>query len=198
MAGTTARGCRVGASAQSVEAPVSIYEVHLGSWRRKWDQDGRPLSYKEAAEDLVSYAKYMGFTHIELMPVSEFPFDGSWGYQPVGLFAPTIRFGPPHEFRDLIDAAHRAGLGVLLDWVPGHFPSDDHGLGWFDGTALYEHSDPREGFHKDWNTLIYNYGRTEVANFLAGQRALLARRISHRRAAGGCGRLDVVPRLFPQ
>jgi 1,4-alpha-glucan branching enzyme len=108
----------------------------------------------------------MGFTHIELMPVSEFPFDGSWGYQPIGLFAPTIRHGTPQEFRAFVEAAHRKGLGVLLDWVPGHFPTDQHGLGRFDGTALYEHADPREGFHQDWNTLIYNYGRVEVANFL--------------------------------
>jgi 1,4-alpha-glucan branching enzyme len=148
----------------SRHAPISIYEVHLGSWRRK--EHNRRISYKEAAEELVGYAKDMGFTHLELMPVSEYPFDGSWGYQPVGLFAPTIRHGPPHEFRDLVDAAHRAGLGIILDWVPGHFPTDPHGLGQFDGTALYEHADPREGFHKDWNTLIYNYGRAEVKNFL--------------------------------
>lgn len=147
-------------------SPISIYEVHLGSWRRRYDDGGRPLSYKELARDLVSYVNYMGFTHIELMPVSEFPFDGSWGYQPVGLYAPTIRFGPPHEFRDFVEAAHKAGLGVLLDWVPGHFPTDDHGLAQFDGTALYEHADPREGFHQDWNTLIYNYGRREVKNYL--------------------------------
>ena len=152
------------ADAQRTDQPISIYEVHLGSWRRK--DGGRPISYKEAATELVDYARDMGFTHIELLPVSEYPFDGSWGYQPVGLFAPTIRFGPPHEFRDLVNAAHKAGLGVLLDWVPGHFPTDAHGLGRFDGTALYEHSDPREGFHQDWNTLIYNYGRTEVTNFL--------------------------------
>ncbi|MCV6592240.1 MAG: 1,4-alpha-glucan branching protein GlgB [Silicimonas sp.] len=145
-------------------APISIYEVHLGSWRRK--TGGRPLSYKEAAEELVDYVSKMGFTHIELLPISEHPFDGSWGYQPLGLFAPTIRFGPPHEFRDLVDAAHRAGIGVLLDWVPGHFPSDAHGLAKFDGTALYEHADPKEGFHQDWNTLIYNFGRREVGNFL--------------------------------
>ena len=151
---------------QHREAPISIYEVHLGSWRRRYGEGGRPLSYREAAEELVDYVHDMGFTHIELMPVSEFPFDGSWGYQPVGLFAPTIRFGPPHEFRDLVDAAHRKGIGVLLDWVPGHFPSDPHGLARFDGTALYEHSDPREGFHPDWNTYIYNFGRSEVANFL--------------------------------
>ncbi|CAM3389905.1 1,4-alpha-glucan branching protein GlgB [Paracoccus nototheniae] len=154
------------AGAQDRRAPISIYEVHPGSWRRRMDDGGRPLSYQEMARELVAYVKDMGFTHLELMPVSEFPFDGSWGYQPVGLYAPTIRFGPPHEFRDLVDAAHRAGLGVLLDWVPGHFPTDAHGLARFDGTALYEHEDPREGFHQDWNTLIYNYGRVEVQNFL--------------------------------
>ncbi len=145
-------------------APISVYEVHLGSWRRK--DGGRPISYKEAAEELVGYAADMGFTHIELLPISEYPFDGSWGYQPVGLYAPTIRHGTPHEFRDFVEAAHNAGLGVLLDWVPGHFPTDEHGLGRFDGTALYEHADPKEGFHQDWNTLIYNFGRREVANFL--------------------------------
>ena len=147
-------------------SPISIYEAHLGSWRRRYDDGGRPLSYKELARDLISYVKFMGFTHIELLPVSEFPFDGSWGYQPVGLYAPTVRFGPPHEFRDFVDAAHAADVGVLLDWVPGHFPSDEHGLAQFDGTALYEHADPREGYHQDWNTLIYNYGRREVKNYL--------------------------------
>ncbi|WP_090213740.1 1,4-alpha-glucan branching protein GlgB [Litoreibacter janthinus] len=146
-------------------SPISIYEVHLGSWRRRYDDGGRPLSYQELARDLVNYVKFMGFTHIELLPVSEFPFDGSWGYQPVGLFAPTIRFGPPHEFRDFVEAAHAAEVGVLLDWVPGHFPTDDHGLAKFDGTALYEHADPHEGFHQDWNTLIPNYGRREVKNY---------------------------------
>ena len=153
---------RAGRNART--APISIYEVHLASWRRK--EHGRPISYVEAAEELVSYASDMGFTHIELLPVSEHPFDGSWGYQPIGLFAPTIRHGPPNEFRDLVNAAHQAGLGVILDWVPGHFPTDIHGLSRFDGTALYEHADPREGFHRDWNTLIYNYGRREVANYL--------------------------------
>jgi 1,4-alpha-glucan branching enzyme len=146
-------------------SPISIYEVHLGSWRRRYDDGGRPLSYLEHAQDLVSYVKHMGFTHIELLPVSEFPFDGSWGYQPVGLYAPTIRFGPPDEFRNLVEAAHDAEIGVLLDWVPGHFPTDEHGLVQFDGTPLYEHADPREGFHQDWNTLIPNYGRTEVKNY---------------------------------
>ena len=145
-------------------APISVYEVHLGSWRRK--EHGRPISYVEAAGELVDYVRDMGFTHIELMPISEYPFDGSWGYQPVGMFAPTVRHGPPHEFRDLVNAAHEAGIGVILDWVPGHFPADSHGLGLFDGSALYEHADPREGFHQDWNTLIYNYGRREVENYL--------------------------------
>ena len=149
---------------QQRDKPISVYEVHLGSWRR--GEGNRMLSYKELATELVDYAKWMGFTHLEFLPISEFPFDGSWGYQPVGMYAPTIRFGPPHEFRDLVDAAHNAGLGVILDWVPGHFPSDAHGLAQFDGSHLYEHSDPREGFHQDWNTLIYNYGRTEVKNYL--------------------------------
>ncbi|GAB4382069.1 1,4-alpha-glucan branching protein GlgB [Albidovulum sp.] len=148
------------------DRPISIYEVHLGSWRRKVEEGNRPLSYVEFASELVDYARDMGFTHIELMPVSEFPFDGSWGYQPIGLFAPTIRYGTPNELRQFVNACHRAGLGVLLDWVPGHFPTDAHGLARFDGTALYEHADPREGFHQDWNTLIYNYGRREVQNFL--------------------------------
>jgi len=151
-------------SAQSIEAPISIYEVHLPSWRRA--EGNRMLSYPELAEQLVDYAADMGFTHIECLPVSEYPFDGSWGYQPVGLFAPTIRHGTPTEFRAFVDAAHRRGLGVILDWVPGHFPTDAHGLGRFDGTALYEHQDPREGFHQDWSTLIYNYGRVEVKNYL--------------------------------
>jgi len=153
-------------AANGLEAPMSIYEVHLGSWRQR--ADGRWLSYRELAEQLVPYAREMGFTHLELMPVNEHPFDGSWGYQPTGLYAPTSRFGNPHDFLAFVEAAHAAGLGVLLDWVPGHFPADAHALARFDGTHLYEHADPREGFHQDWNTLIYNYGRTEVRNFLVG------------------------------
>ena len=149
---------------QNIESPISVYEVHLGSWKRA--PGNRMLSYVELAEQLVDYVADMGFSHIELMPISEYPFDGSWGYQPVGMFAPTIRHGTPQEFRVLIEAAHAKGVGVLIDWVPGHFPTDAHGLGLFDGTPLYEHADPREGFHQDWNTLIYNYGRTEVSNYL--------------------------------
>ena len=152
------------AAKHTTDAPISVYEVHLGSWKRA--PGNRMLSYQELAEQLVDYAADMGFTHIECLPVSEYPFDGSWGYQPVGMFAPTIRHGTPSEFRAFVDAAHRKGLGVILDWVPGHFPTDPHGLGRFDGTALYEHQDPREGFHQDWNTLIYNYGRVEVKNYL--------------------------------
>ncbi len=152
------------ADVQNIDAPISIYEVNLASWKRA---DGnRPLSYVELADQLVDYVADMGFTHIELMPITEHPFDGSWGYQPIGMFAPTIRHGTPDEFRALVTAAHKKGLGVLLDWVPAHFPTDIHGLGQFDGTALYEHADPREGFHQDWNTLIYNFGRKEVANYM--------------------------------
>ncbi|HCX80480.1 MAG: 1,4-alpha-glucan branching enzyme [Curvibacter sp. RIFCSPHIGHO2_12_FULL_63_18] len=153
-------------AANAFDKPISIYEVHLGSWRKA---DGwRWLSYRELADNLVPYAKELGFTHLELLPVSEHPFDGSWGYQPLGLFAPTSRFGSPEDFKFFVDAAHAAGLGVILDWVPAHFPSDAHGLAEFDGTHLYEYADPKEGFHQDWNTLIYNFGRTEVRNFLVG------------------------------
>jgi 1,4-alpha-glucan branching enzyme len=148
------------------DAPITIYEVHLGSWRRKPEEGDRYLTYRELADELVDYAKDLGFTHIELMPIHEFPFDGSWGYQPVGMFAPTSRFGKPNDFRYLVDRCHQAGLGLLIDWVAGHFPSDAHGLVYFDGTHLYEHSDPRKGKHMDWDTLIYNYGRREVSNFL--------------------------------
>ena len=151
--------------ANALDAPISIYEVHLGSWRRH--ADGRWLSYAELAQQLVPYAVDMGYTHIELLPVHEHPFDGSWGYQPTALYAPTSRFGTAADFAALVQAAHAAGLGVILDWVPGHFPTDAHALAEFDGTHLFEYADPREGFHPDWNTLIYNYGRTEVCNYLA-------------------------------
>ena len=144
--------------------PVSIYEVHLGSWRRTLE--GEVLDYATLAGQLVDYLTEMGFTHVEFLPVSEHPFAGSWGYQPVGMFAPTARFGAPEDFAALVDRLHGAGIGVIVDWVPAHFPSDAHGLAQFDGTALYEHADPRQGFHRDWNTLIYNFGRQEVANFL--------------------------------
>ena len=150
--------------AHSIHAPISIYEVHLGSWMR--GPGNTFLSYAEIADKLIPYVQELGFTHIELMPVSEFPFDGSWGYQPIGLFAPTSRFGTPEDFAAFVTRFHEAGIGVMVDWVSAHFPTDAHGLGHFDGTALYEHEDPRLGFHKDWNTLIYNFGRREVMNFL--------------------------------
>ena len=152
------------AKAHDIHAPISIYEVHLGSWMRG---DGNAyLTYDQLAGKLIPYVQELGFTHIELMPVSEYPFDGSWGYQPIGLFAPTSRFGTPEDFANFVARLQAEGIGVLVDWVPAHFPTDAHGLGRFDGTALYEHEDPRLGFHKDWNTLIYNYGRREVLNFL--------------------------------
>ena len=154
------------AKANDIHAPIAIYEVHLGSWRRNPDEGGRWLSYRELADVLPAYVAEMGFTHVELLPVMEHPFDGSWGYQPTGLYAPTSRFGTPEDFAALVEAFHQAGIAVLLDWVPGHFPDDPHGLAHFDGTALYEHANPQQGRHLDWDTLIYNYGRKEVANFL--------------------------------
>ncbi|KIF80869.1 1,4-alpha-glucan branching protein GlgB [Noviherbaspirillum autotrophicum] len=147
-------------------APLSIYEVHAGSWLRILEEDSRSLNWHELGDRLIPYALGMGFTHIEFLPIMEHPFGGSWGYQPLGLFAPTARFGPPAGFASFVDRCHAAGLGVILDWVPAHFPTDAHGLVRFDGTALYEHQDPREGFHQDWNTLIYNLGRNEVCSFL--------------------------------
>lgn len=153
-------------NSSSYGAPVSIYEVHLGSWRRKPEDADRWLSYRELADLLLPYAKELGFTHVQLMPISEFPFDGSWGYQPVGMYAPTRRFGEPDDFRYFVDQAHGLGIGVLLDWVPGHFPEDAHGLVRFDGTHLFEHADDRRGRHPDWQTCIYNYGRAEVQSFL--------------------------------
>ena len=147
-------------------APMSIYEVHPCSWKRNANDGGRWLTYRELADDLIPYVKGLGFTHIELMGIAEHPFDGSWGYQVTGYYAPTSRFGNPDEFREFVDRCHQNGIGVILDWVPGHFPKDEHGLAKFDGTALYEHEDPRLGEHMDWGTLIFNYGRNEVKNFL--------------------------------
>jgi 1,4-alpha-glucan branching enzyme len=154
------------AERQSVSAPISIYEVHAGSWLRPEGNPMGTLDWVGLAERLIPYAARLGFTHIELLPIMEHPFTGSWGYQPLSQFAPSSRFGSPEDFAGFVDACHRAGIGIILDWVPAHFPTDPHGLIRFDGTALYEHADPREGFHQDWNTLIYNLGRTEVRGFL--------------------------------
>src|SRR5687768_11675560 len=146
--------------------PMAVYEVHLGSWARIPEEGNRYLTYAELAQRLIPYVKEMGYTHLELLPVMEHPFSGSWGYQVTGFYAPTSRFGPPQAFKRFVDECHRNGIGVILDWVPGHFPKDAFALANFDGTALYEHADPRQGEHRDWGTLIFNYGRNEVRNFL--------------------------------
>lgn len=155
---------------QSLQSPISIYEVHLGSWRRGAEDDAegrqRFLTYRELADQLIPYAKELGYTHLELLPITEHPYDGSWGYQTTGYYAPTSRFGSPDDFRHFVDTAHQAGLGIIVDWVPAHFPKDGHGLGFFDGTHLYEHADPRQGQHTEWGTFIFNFGRNEVRGFL--------------------------------
>jgi 1,4-alpha-glucan branching enzyme len=150
----------------ALNAAIAVYEVHLGSWMRNPDEGWRWLTYREIASKLAEYVRHMGFTHVEFLPVSEHPLDASWGYQTVGYFAPTSRFGTPHDFKFLVDTLHQNGIGVILDWVPAHFPRDGHGLGFFDGTHLYEHADPRQREQRDWGTLVFNYGRREVSNFL--------------------------------
>ncbi len=149
-----------------LDAPMSIYEVHLGSWQRSAEPPYHSLSYRDLADRLVDYVDQLGFTHVEFLPVMEHPFFGSWGYQTTSYFAPTSRYGTPQDFKYLIDALHQRGIGVILDWVPSHFPNDEHGLGFFDGAHLFEHADPKQGFHPDWNSFIFNYGRNEVRSFL--------------------------------
>jgi 1,4-alpha-glucan branching enzyme len=153
-------------TANALNAPLSIYEIHLGSWRRVPEEGDRHLTYREIAHYLADYINEMGFTHVEFLPVMEHPFYGSWGYQTVGYFAPTSRFGTPQDFMYLVDYLHQNSIGVILDWVPSHFPDDIHGLVYFDGTHLYEHAEPKKGFHPDWKSNIFNYGRYEVRNFL--------------------------------
>jgi 1,4-alpha-glucan branching enzyme len=154
------------AAHDALRSPISVYEVHLGSWRRVPGEGNRPMNYRELAAPLIEYVKWLGFSHVEFMPLMEHPFYGSWGYQTTGYFAPTSRFGTPQDLMYLIDQLHQAGIGVILDWVPSHFPSDEHGLASFDGTSLYEHADPRQGYHPDWHSSIFNYGRHEVRSFL--------------------------------
>ncbi|MDZ7733582.1 MAG: alpha-amylase family glycosyl hydrolase [Acidimicrobiia bacterium] len=155
---------RTRADDRAHQSPVSIYEVHLGSWA--WDDAGNPYGYRELASRLADHVERLGFTHVEFLPIMEHPFYGSWGYQTLGYFAPSARWGTPQDLMALIDHLHQRGIGVILDWVPSHFPTDEHGLGYFDGTHLYEHADPRKGFHPDWKSFIFNYGRHEVRSFL--------------------------------
>ena len=180
-----------------LDQPVSIYEVHLGSWKRVREDGFRSLTYREMASQLPPYVKEMGFTHVEFLPVMEHPFFGSWGYQTSGYFAPSARYGTPQDLMALIDVLHQHGIGVILDWVPSHFPSDAHGLGFFDGTHLYEHADPRQGLHRDWDTLAYNYNRRS-AGLPFQQRSFLARSISRRRIEGGCRCFHAVSRLLAE
>ena len=172
-------------------SPMSVYELHLGSWRPG-------LGYREAADQLIDYVHELGFTHVEFMPLAEHPFGGSWGYQVTGYFAPTSRFGHPDDLKYLIDRLHNAGIGVIMDWVPGHFPKDEWALAKFDGQPLYEHSDPRRGEHMDWGTLIFDFGQSQVRNFLVVERAVLARGVPHRRPARRRGREHALPRLLAQ
>ncbi|PYQ34490.1 MAG: 1,4-alpha-glucan branching enzyme [Acidobacteria bacterium] len=157
---------RVRAQRNSFTAPMAVYEMHVGSWQRVFEENNRPMSYRELAGPLAEYLRKMNFTHVELMPVMEHPFYGSWGYQVTGFFAPTSRYGTPQDLMYMVDVLHQNGIGVIFDWVPSHFPTDEHGLSYFDGTHLYEHADPRKGFHPDWSSLIFNYGRNEVRSFL--------------------------------
>ena len=180
----------------ALDAPMSVYEVHLGSWRRH--ADNASLGYREAAAQLAAYVSGMGFTHVELMPVTEHPFYGSWGYQCTGYFAPTSRYGTPQDFKFLVDTLHQVGVAVILDWVPSHFPADAHGLAHFDGTHLYEHADPRQGFHPEWNSSIFNYGRNEVRAFLLSSAMFWLDEFHIDGAARRCGRVDAVPRLLAQ
>ncbi len=155
-----------GKTKNALDAPMSVYELHMASWRRVTEEGNRSLTYREMAHYLADYIKEMGYTHVELLPVMEHPFAGSWGYQVLGFFAPTSRFGTPDDFRYFVDYLHQNGIGVILDWVPSHFPGDLHGLHFFDGTFLFEHEDPRQGYHPDWSSYIFNYGRNEIKEFL--------------------------------
>ena len=164
--GEIANGWRSAHVGNGLSCPVSIYEVHLGSWRRVPEEGNRSLTYREMAVQLADYVHDAGYTHVEFLPVMDYPFDGSWGYEVIGYYAPTSRFGTPADFIYLVDCLHQRGIGVIVDWVPAHFPKDEAGLGYFDGTHLYEHADPRQGEQPEWNTFVFNYGRSEVRGFL--------------------------------
>ena len=185
------------ASRNSLDAPLSVYEVHLGSWRRVPEEGNRWLTYREMAPLLAEYVSDMGFTHVQFLPVMEHPFFGSWGYQVTGYFAPTSRYGTPQDLMYLVDYLHQQGIGVILDWVPSHFPTDQHGLGYFDGTHLYEHADPRRGVHPDWMSLICNYGRNEVRSSLIST-ALFWPEKYHADGCAWTGNLDALPGLLAQ
>ena len=182
----------------ALDAPQAVYEVHLGSWRRDPAAPSRLLGYREIAPLLAAHVRALGFTHVELLPVMEHPFYGSWGYQTTGYFAASSRYGTPQDLMFLIDTLHQAGIGVILDWVPSHFPTDEHGLGYFDGTHLFEHADPRQGFHPDWQSFIFNYGRNEVKSFLLSSALFWIDKLPRRRAPGGRRGVDALPRLLPQ
>src|SRR5438309_9760228 len=179
------------ASRQTLQSPISLYEVHLGSWMRVPEEGNRSLSYREMAPLLADHVTGLGFTHVEFLPVMEHPFFGSWGYQTTGYFAPSARYGSPQDFMFLVDYLHQRGVGVILDWVPSHFPTDEHGLGYFDGTHLYEHADERQGFHPDWKSFVFNYGRDEVRSFLISS-ALFWLKVFHADAL----RVDAVASLL--
>ena len=186
------------ASRNGRASPLAIYEVHLGSWMRMPEEHDRWLTYEELAERLAEYVSRMGFTHVELLPVTEHPFGGSWGYQTTGFYAPTSRFGSPQAFMALVDKMHRHGIGVILDWVPAHFPEDGHGLALFDGTHLYEHMDPKLGRHPHWDTLVFNLGRNEVANFLLSSALFWLDKYHVDGIPDGRGQFHAVPRLWPR
>ena len=180
------------------DKPMSIYEVHLGSWMRVPEERNRSLTYRELAVKLADYVSDMGFTHVEFMPVMEHPFFGSWGYQVTSYYAPSARFGTPQDFMYLVDQLHQRGIGVILDWVPSHFPNDEHGLGLFDGTHLYEHADPRKGFHPDWKSDIFNYDRNEVRAFLISNAIFWLDRFHADGLRMDADCLHAVPRLLAQ
>ena len=183
---------------QGLDKPMAIYEMHIGSWRRVVGESNRSLSYRELAVELADYLQHLGYTHVEFLPVMDHPFFGSWGYQITGYFAPSANYGTPQDLMLLIDSLHQRGIGVILDWVPSHFPSDEHGLAYFDGTHLYEHADPRQGYHPEWHSYIFQLWPQRGAELSDQQRPVLARPVPRRRFARRRGGIDALPRLRAQ